>query len=94
MTKEKFCDKPNLSTQSKTLEAMKSHAGMNGVSTIAIPKHGCGLDRMNWQEVVKPLRDVFAYADVQLVVYTFEENRVHALSAEGDAEFYADDEIK
>ena len=49
---------------------------------------------MNWQEVVKLLRDIFAYADVQIVVYTLEENGVHALSAEGDADFYADDEIE
>ena len=94
VTKERFCDKPNLSTLSKTLEAMKIHAGRNGVSTIAIPKLGSGLDQINWQEVVKFLRDIFAYADVQIVVYTLEENRVHALSAEGDAEIYADDEIE
>ena len=93
VTKERFCDKPNLSTLSKTLEAMKIHASTNGVSTIAIPQLGCGLDQMNWQEFVKLLRDTFAYADVQLVVYTLEENGVHALSAEGDTEFYADDEI-
>ena len=49
---------------------MKIHASMNGVSTIAIPKLGCGLDQMNWQEIVKLLQDIFAYADVQLVVYT------------------------
>ena len=73
---------------------MKSHASMNVVSTIAIPKIGCGIDQMNWQEVVKLLRDIFAYADVQVVVYTLEENGVRALSAEGDAEFYADDEIE
>ena len=94
MTKERFYDKPNLSTLSKTLEAMKIHASMNGVSTIAIPKLGCGLDQMNCQEVVKLLRDIFAYADVQLVVNTLEENGVHALSAEGDAAFHADDEIE
>ena len=35
---------------------------------------------MKWQEVVKKLRDVFAYADVQNVVYTFEENGVQAMS--------------
>ena len=73
---------------------MKIHASMNGISAIAIPKPGCGLDQMNWQEVVKLLRDIFAYADVKLVVYTLEENGVHGLSAEGDAEFYADDEIE
>ena len=94
VTKERYCDKPNLSTLSKTLEAMKIHASTNGVSTIAIPKLGCGLDQMNWQEVVKLLRDIFAYADVQIAVYTLEENGVHALSAEGDADFYADDEIE
>ena len=49
---------------------------------------------MDWQEFVKLLRDIFTYADVQIVVYTLEENGVHALSAEGVAEFYADDEIE
>ena len=64
------------------------------VSTIGIPILGCGLDQMNWQEVVKLLRHIFAYAGVQIVVYTLEENGVHPLSAEGDAVFYADDKIK
>ena len=59
-----------------------------------IPKLGCGLDQMNWQEIVKLLRDIFAYADIQIVVYTLQENGVHVLSAEGDAEFYANDEIE
>ena len=43
---------------------------------------------------MKLLRDIFAYADVQLVVNTLEENGVHALSAEEDAEFSAVDEIE
>ena len=73
---------------------MKVHASTNGVSTIAKPKLGCGLDQLNWQEAVKLLRDIFAYADIQNVVYTREENGAHALSTEGDAEFYAVDEIE
>ena len=73
---------------------MKIHAGTNGDSTIAKPKLACGLDQMNWQEVVKLLRDIFAYADVQIVVYTLEENGVHAQSAKGDVEFHADDKIE
>ena len=94
VTKERFCDKPDQSTLSKTLETIKIHASTNGVSTIAKPKLGGGLDQMIWQEVVKLLRDIFADVDEQIVVYTPEENRVHALSAEGDAEFNADDEIE
>ena len=73
---------------------MKIHASTKCVSTIAVPKLGCGFDQMNWQEVVKLHREIFAYADVQIVVYTFDENGVHPLSAEGDAVFYADDEIE
>ena len=70
---------------------MKIHASTNGFSTFAITKLSCGLDQTNWPEIVKLLRDIFAYADVQIEVYTLGENEVHALAAEGDAEFYADD---
>ena len=73
---------------------MKSHARLHGISTIAIPKIGCGLDQMNWQEVVKLLRDIFAYSNIRIVLYTLEENGVHALSSEGYPDFYAEDEIE
>ena len=73
---------------------MKSHAAMHRVSTIAIPKKGCRLDQMNWQKVVKLLRDVFAYSDIHVVVYTLESHGVHSMSSEGDPEFYAEDEIE
>ena len=73
---------------------MKIHANTNGVSIVAKPKLGCGLDQTTWQEVVKRVRVIFTYADVQNLVYTLEENGVHALSAEGDADFYADDKIE
>ena len=79
---------------STTLEAMKIHTCTNGVSAIAIPKLGSGLDQINWQEVLKPLPDIFVYADVQIVVYAPEENGVHTMSAESDAEFYVVNEIE
>ena len=94
VTKTKFSEKPNLPTLSLTLEEMKSHAHLYGIPTIAIPKIGCGLDQMNWQEVVKLLRDNFAYSNIRIVVYILEENGVHALSSEGDPDFYAEDEIE
>ena len=92
VTKERFFDKPDLSTLLTTLETMKSHAAMYGVSTIAIPNIGCRLDQKKWQEVVKQLRDVFAFSDIHVVKYTLENHGVHAMSSEGDLEFYAEDE--
>ena len=84
----------NLPTLSLTLEEKKSHARLYGISTIEPPRIGCGLDQMNWQEVVKLLRDIFTYSNVRIVVYTLEENGVHVLSSEGDPDFYAKDEIE
>ena len=94
MTKERFCDKPDIATLSKTLEAKKIHTSTNGIFAIAIPKLGCGTDKMNSQEVVKLLREIVAFADEQIIVYTLEEIGVHAMSVEGDAEFDAVDEIE
>ena len=42
----------------------------------------------------KLLRDVFAYSDIHVVVYTLQSHGVHAMSSEGDPEFYAEDEIE
>ena len=94
VTKTKYSEKPNLRTLSLTLEETKSHARLYGISTMAIPKIGCGLDQMNSQEVVKQLRDIFVYSNIRIVVYTLEENGVHALSSEGDPDFYAEEEIE
>ena len=90
--KERFSDKPSLSTLSKTLESIKAHAKEHSVSTNAIPKIGCGLGQMKRQEDMKLLQVVFVYAAVQIVVHTLDENGVHAMSSEGDAGYYADDE--
>ena len=48
VTKEKYSDKPELETLGTTLQNIPAHARRRGVSTIAIPKIGCGLDQMNW----------------------------------------------
>ena len=93
VTKEKYSDKPDLQTLATTLQGMQSHATMHGVSTIAIPKIGYGLNQMKWQDVVKLIRDIFAYSDIQIVVYSLDEHPIHAMSAEGDPEFYVEDEI-
>ena len=40
------------------------------------------------------LTDTFAYSNIRMVVYTLEENGVHALSPEGDPDLYAADKIE
>ena len=93
MTKEKCSDKPDLQTLATTLQNMQAHATMHGVSTIAITKIGCGLDQLNSQDVFKLPRNIFAYSEIPIVVYSLDEHAIHAMSAEGDPEFCAEDEI-
>ena len=88
-----FRDTPDLPTLCRTPEAMKIHPSLNGVSTVAIPTIGRRLNQMALAQVVKILRDIFAYADIQIVVCTVEKNGVEKMSDEGDAEFYADNKI-
>ena len=92
MTKEKYWDKHDLPNLATLLQNIQAHATMRGSSTIATPKIGRGLDQMNWQDVVKLLRDIFAYSDIQIVVYSLDEHAIHVMSAVGDPEFYAEDE--
>ena len=93
VTKEKYWYKPDMQTLATTLQNLQAHATMHGVSTIALPRNGCGLDQMNWQDVVKLLRYIFAYSDIQIVVYSLDEHAIHAVSAVGAPDFYAEDEI-
>ena len=81
-----------MQTIATTLQNMQAHATMHGVSTIAIPRIGCGLDQMNWPDVVKLLRNIFAYSNIQILVYSLDEYAIHAMYAEGDPDFYAEDE--
>ena len=49
---------------------------------------------MNWREVVKLLCDVFGCPDFNVVVNSLESHGVHAVSSEGGAVFYAEDEME
>ena len=91
--KVKCSDEPDLSTLAKMLENMQAHATKHGVSTSAIPNFGWRLDQMNWQDVVKLLRNILAYSDRQIVLYSLDEHAIHAMSTEVDPEFFAEDEI-
>lgn len=66
VTKEKYWHKPTLSTLRQALTCMKIY-GENS-DKIAMPRIGCGLDRLNWQDVEQIIREVFAGTDVEILV--------------------------
>ena len=48
---------------------MKNDYWIDGSSArIAMPKIGCGLDQLNWQDVEGIIREVFADTDIEILV--------------------------
>lgn len=66
VTKEKFWHKPTLLTLRQSLNSLKEH--LIGGDKIAMPKIGCGLDRLKWDDVEQIIKDVFADTDVEILV--------------------------
>ena len=70
VTKYKYYHKPTYETLRKCLVDLRWNCEF-GVhkETIAMPKIGCGLDKLEWTEVEKIIRDVFKDTDIEIVVY-------------------------
>ena len=66
VTKEKYWHKPTLKTMRQALECVADDFDFHG--KIAMPKIGCGLDRLNWQDVEKIIWEVFEDTDIEILV--------------------------
>lgn len=68
VTKRNYWNKPTYETMCTALLSMKKCCEHYGISKVACPLIGCGLDRLEWCEVSVMLQEVFADTDVELVV--------------------------
>jgi O-acetyl-ADP-ribose deacetylase (regulator of RNase III) len=68
VTKQRYNDKPTLASVEASLKALKQHMRDNGVSIVAMPRIGCGLDRLAWSDVEPLIRSVFAGSDMKIIV--------------------------
>ena len=59
VTKDAYFDKPTLLTLRRSLEKMRDRLVEHGVSGLAMPRIGCGLDKLKWDAVKQILTDVF-----------------------------------
>lgn len=69
VTKEQYNQKPTYASLRESLVAMRNHAAVHDVKEIAMPKIGCGLDRLEWSKVSTLIQDVFGDASIQITVY-------------------------
>lgn len=68
VTKERYYQKPTYSSIKQALEMMKLVCKANDIHKVAMPKIGCGLDRLEWDKVSEIIQDVFKDTDIEILV--------------------------
>jgi hypothetical protein len=67
---KKFCwNKPTLGTLTESLKKMKEDIVKNNIKYLAMPKIGCGLDRLSWGNVSSIIKEIFEDVDIEINVY-------------------------
>ena len=69
VTKEKYSDFPTYDSLQESLIFTRDHATKNKVHHIAMPKIGCGLDKLNWNAVRTLIKNIFLDTDIKISVY-------------------------
>lgn len=70
VTKERYYWKPTYKSMKQALEMMKRVCVANDIHKVAMPKIGCGLDRLEWDKVSEIINDVFKDTDIKILVCT------------------------
>ena len=68
ITKKKYSGKPDYQTIRVALVVMRNHAIKNDIKKIAMPRIGCGLDKLNWSMVRAIIQELFEGTDIELLV--------------------------
>ena len=68
VTKERYWHKPTYTTLKAALICMRDIMESVGIKKIAMPKIGCGLDKLEWDKVYNIICDVFADCDVEILI--------------------------
>ena len=68
VTKEKYYEKPTYKSLTEALEEMRHLMKMFHITKLAMPKIGCGLDKLDWNNVLNIITDIFGESDVEILV--------------------------
>jgi len=68
VTKERGFHKPTYENLRTALEDMLNDCVEYKITKIAMPKIGCGLDRLEWEQVEEIIKDVFKDTEVDILI--------------------------
>lgn len=69
ITKEKYFDKPSNKDLFVTLLNLKQFCCKNNIRKLGIPQLGCGLDRLNWEDVCCMIKYIFKGTNIEILVF-------------------------
>jgi len=70
VTKDRYFHKPTLGNLRHSLECTLCHCQQHGVTRLAMPRIGCGLDNLNWSDVSQMLDEIFVSSDIHVTVFS------------------------
>ncbi len=70
ITKEKASDRPTYDNLEQSLRNARKIYLEQNITTLAIPKIGCGLDRLEWPKVETLVNKIFGESTIRVKVYT------------------------
>jgi hypothetical protein len=68
VTKSKYYGKPTYFSLIASLEECRDICIENNIKYLAMPKIGCGLDRLSWGKVREIVQEVFKNTDIEILV--------------------------
>lgn len=69
VTKDKYYMKPTYGSLKLCLVELKRLLIMHGITKIAMPRIGCGLDKLKWTKVKTLISDTFANTNIDITIY-------------------------
>lgn len=68
VTKERYYQKPSYASLTAALYYLHDFCIKNNIKKIAMPKIGCGLDKLNWEQVKNIIISIFKNTDIEILV--------------------------
>ena len=68
VTKRRYFDKPKYDSMYAALRAMKKLCSQYKIKKLAMPKIGCGLDKLRWDIVSRLIKKTFEDTNVEILV--------------------------
>lgn len=69
ITKERYWHKPTYKSITEALQDAERLCTQSGIKKLAMPRIGCGLDRLDWSRVRDIILGIFADTDIEIKVF-------------------------